>query len=103
MAPAFDGRRVLQDEFLDGVGVDYREDWIWEDTLRAHAAWHAHVQRRRAGLGPRRPLADILIGSFACRFEGLLTRNPEDFRATFPALTLGLPVTGEGDASIDPP
>lgn len=91
LAPAFEGDRDLQDEFLDGVGVAYREDWTWDDTLRAHRAWHAHTLRRRLGQAPKRPLADLLIGAFALRFQGLLTRNPSDFQATFRSLTLRLP------------
>jgi len=91
LAPAFRGNRSLQDEFLNGMGVDFREDWIWADTLAAHAAWQAHVQRRRSGEGPKRPLADILIGGFALRFDGLLTRNPKDFRTPFPDLELRAP------------
>ena len=97
LAPAFRGNLTLQDEFLDGIGVDCREDWVWQDTLKAHAAWHAHVQRRRAGQAARRPLADILIGSFAVRFQGLITRNPDDFRTAFPSLELQVPAVPEDD------
>ncbi len=98
LAPAFEGNLELQDEFLDGIGVDYREDWVWQDTLRAHASWQAHIQRRRAGQAAKRPLADILIGSFALRFQGLITRNPGDFRTAFPALELHVPaITEDGD------
>lgn len=97
LAPAFEGNLTLQDEFLDGLGVDYLEDWIWQDTLSAHAAWHAHIQRRRSGRAAKRPLADILIGSFALRFQGLITRNPEDFRTTFPSLELHVPGITEGE------
>lgn len=92
LAPAFAGNRDLQDEFLEGIGVSFREDWAWQDTLQAHAAWHAHIQRRRTGREVRRPIADILIGSFALRFQGLITRNFEDFRAAFPSLELRVPV-----------
>ncbi|MCP4664149.1 MAG: type II toxin-antitoxin system VapC family toxin [bacterium] len=95
LAPAFEGNPSLQDEFLGGVGVGFREDWSWRDTLKAHAAWHALIQRRRAGKTAKRPLADILIGGFALRFQGLITRNPEDFRTAFPSLELSLPEAGE--------
>ncbi len=88
LAPAFQGQRALQDEFLAGVGIDSRQDWGWEDTVRAHQAWGDHVRRRRAGQLPKRPLADILIGAFATRFQGLLTRNPSDFAPVFPNLSL---------------
>jgi len=102
LAPAFEGNPNLQDEFLEGVGVGLREDWSFEDTRNAHAAWHAHIQRRRAGKAAKRPLADILIGSFALRFQGLITRNPEDFQTAFPSLELRLPAAeerSEGEAN----
>lgn len=92
LAPAFQGDRSLQDEFLGGIGLDYRQDWSWEDTLRAHEAWNTFVQRKRAGLLPKRPLADILIGAFAVRHQGLITRNPDDFKPIFPGLTLRGPL-----------
>jgi predicted nucleic acid-binding protein len=91
LSPAFHGDLSLQDEFLGGVGVGYREEWAWSDTLSAHAAWCAHIRRRRGGQGAKRPLADIFIGAFALRFQGLLTRNPEDFQTAFPSLTLRTP------------
>lgn len=94
LAPAFQGERTLQDEFLAAVGVSFHQDWTWEDTLRTHIAWHEHIRRRRRQGGPKRPLADLLIGSFASRFEGLLTRNPDDFRSAFPELELRLPRLG---------
>ncbi|MDH3404007.1 MAG: type II toxin-antitoxin system VapC family toxin [Acidobacteriota bacterium] len=99
LAPAFGGDLALQDEFLAGVGIAFQEDWVWQDTLRAHAAWNAHIQRRRAGQAPKRPLADVLIGSFALRFRGLITRNPDDFRTFFPSLVLRAPRV---PASADP-
>jgi hypothetical protein len=92
LSPAFQGDAALQDEFLGGIGVDYRQDWLWEDTLRAHEAWDSFVQRKRAGQLPKRPLADILIGAFALRYRGLITRNPDDFKSTFPSLTLRGPL-----------
>ncbi|HEV7668186.1 MAG TPA: type II toxin-antitoxin system VapC family toxin [Thermoanaerobaculia bacterium] len=88
LAPAFQGDKALQDEFLAGIGVDYLQDWGWEDTVRAHQAWNEHVRRRRAREVAKRPLADILIGAFATRFQGLLTRNPSDFAPVFPGLDL---------------
>ena len=92
LAPAFQGDRSLQDEFLGGIGLDYRQDWLWEDTLRAHEAWNTFVQRKRAGMLPKRPLADILIGAFAIRHQGLITRNPDDYKPVFPGLTLRGPL-----------
>jgi predicted nucleic acid-binding protein len=100
LAPAFQGDRTLQDEFLGGVGVDFRQEWDWEDTLRSHEVWNDFVRRKRAGQLPKRPLADILIGAFATRFQGLLTRNPADFGPLFPDLTLRVPSTGAPASSV---
>jgi hypothetical protein len=33
-------------------------------------------------------VVDVLIGAFALRFQGLLTRNVTDFRPVFQALTI---------------
>jgi hypothetical protein len=33
-------------------------------------------------------MADVLIGVFALRFEGLVTRNAKDFSAHFPGLAI---------------
>lgn len=91
LAPAFQGDMGLQDEFLHGVGVDFRQDWTWADTRLAHQAWNRFIERRRSHSLPRRPLADVLIGAFASRFQGLITRNVDDFQSIFPDLTLRMP------------
>jgi hypothetical protein len=46
------------------------------------------VLAKRAGTAPKRPIADVLIGAFASRFDGMLTRNAKDFQAVFPGLKL---------------
>ena len=88
LAPAFDGCRDLQDEFLSAAGVDWRIAWSFRDTLEAHTAWNRYVQHRRRQGTPKRPLADILIGAFASGQDGLITRNPADFAGFFPDLPL---------------
>jgi predicted nucleic acid-binding protein len=91
LAPSFDGDLDRQRQFLRRVGIGFDEDWQLLDTLAAHAAWHRVIRRRRAGDGGRRPVADALIGAFACRFQGLLTRNPDDFAPVFPGLRIVTP------------
>lgn len=88
LAPCFEGTRSLLEEFLAGVGVDFSQDWHRDDTRSAFDAWQSHVQRRRSGEGPKRPIADILIGAFAQRFQGLVTRNGDHFRPGFPELEI---------------
>lgn len=88
LAPVFNGDQSAQNEFLFNLGVTWPETWNQADTEQAHRAWHRYVAARRAAKVPKRPLADILIGAFASRFDGLLTRNESDFRTTFPGLTI---------------
>lgn len=91
LAPAFDGNRALQDEFLAGVGISLPADWSWSDTLVGHSAWSRFIRLKRRGTVPRRPLADVLIGAFAVGRTGLVTRNPDDFQPVFPNLSLTVP------------
>jgi len=88
LAPAFGGQTKPLDEFLLNLGIDYREDWTWEDTKQANAAWSRHVHRRRAKQAAKRPVADVLIGAFALRFNGLLTRNSADFASLLETLKI---------------
>lgn len=86
LAPAFLGDTSKQNEFLDGVGVHYNTDWTMADTLLAHKAWNRYIEQKRAQQTAKRPIADILIGAFATRHGGILTRNIQDFARLFPAL-----------------
>ena len=94
MAPAFAGDLGALRQFLTGIPADFDEPWEQKDTEAAARAWARHVGLRRAGRGDRRPVADVLIGAFASRFEGLLTRNLNDFRRLFPKLKLVAPQFG---------
>jgi predicted nucleic acid-binding protein len=91
LAPVFNGNSTAQDEFFRQLGVTWPTAWTLADTLAAHAAWHRHVIGKRAGETRKRPIADVLIGAFASRFDGLLTRNEADFRPVFPALNIVVP------------
>lgn len=91
LAPVFNGDERAQNQFLLNIGATWPEAWRLEDTLAAHDAWHRYVQAKRAGKIPKRPIADVLIGAFASRFDGILTRNESDFRSLFPALNIVVP------------
>ena len=91
LAPAFSGNLEALQEFLFQLGVYHEEDWMMADTARASDAWALHVRRRRTKRTPKRPVADVLIGAFALRFEGLLTRNVRDFQNLFPQLAVVSP------------
>ena len=80
LAPAFNGDVRLQEEFLDRNGVEWLDPWTHADTENAHQLWAAHIKRKRAGQGSKRPVADVFIEAFAKRFQGLITRNPTDFK-----------------------
>ena len=91
LAPVFNGDQTAQNEFLFNLGVAWPEVWTQTDTEEAHQAWNRYVTARRTAKVPKRPLADILIGAFASRFDGILTRNENDFRAMFPTLNITTP------------
>jgi predicted nucleic acid-binding protein len=87
----FNGDQTAQKEFLFNLGVTWPEAWTQADTEEANRAWHRYVSVRRATRDPKRPLADILIGAFASRRNGILTRNEGDFRQVFPSLVIAVP------------
>jgi predicted nucleic acid-binding protein len=91
LAPVFNGDQAAQNEFLFNLSVTWPETWTQADTEEAHRAWNRYVTARRNAKVPKRPLADILIGAFASRFDGILTRNETDFRTAFPALNITTP------------
>lgn len=88
MAPAFLGDWRRAGEFLSQLGIDPQAGWILADTHAAFSAWHRHIELKRAGKSGRRPVADIQIGAFALRHQGLLTRNGADFKRLFPSLKI---------------
>ncbi len=88
LSPAFMGDLHAQRLFLDELSAEYHCSWTWEDSMTAHAAWARYVHFKKAKIVPKRPIADILIGAYASRFDGLVTRNAEDFRAVFPDLII---------------
>ena len=94
LAPAFLGDRDRQTEFLTRMGVAFSEPWSWADTLTAHRAWARYVEMKNAHKAAKRPVADLLIGAFAVRLGGLITRNPSDFKLLFPSLELAAPEKG---------
>lgn len=79
------------DEFFAATGISI--DWnLNETTWRiAGGAFQVHTARRRRQRepGPRRIVADFLIGAHAFHNGfSLLTLDAQFFRATFPRLTL---------------
>jgi predicted nucleic acid-binding protein len=79
------------DEFLaaTGISVDWNlDEAIWRIAGRAFLA-HAARRRRQRLPGPRRIVADFLIGAHALQNGfSLLTLDAQFFRAEFPQLAL---------------
>ena len=93
LAPSFNGNADEQDVVLSdlGIGVEFGEN---RDAIRlAHRAWYDHVLRKRSGKNAKRPIADVMIGAYAMRKGGLITRNEADFRSLYPELTIFNPIS----------
>lgn len=88
LAPQFRGDRKTQDAFLNEYDVEAFAAWNDADTFSAHTLWATFTERRKVQSLSRRPVADVLIAAFAARFQGLITRNMEDFRKVAPNLPL---------------
>jgi hypothetical protein len=91
LAPVFKADRNVQNEFLFDLSVVWPQSWTTADSEEAFHAWNRYVSARHAAKIPKRPLADVLIGAFASRFDGLLTRNASDFSNVFPNLKILVP------------
>jgi hypothetical protein len=72
-----------------GVAIDYKlEERIWIEAGRRFASYAAR-SRKAAGQGPRRLLADFLIGARALvQAERLITLDPTRYSQDFPELRL---------------
>jgi len=91
LSPAFEGDLARQKEFLSLCGVKFDANMKASDIVRAHAAWSDYVEKKRLKIVTKRPIADIMIGAFSVRFDGLITRNSKDFQPWFPELNLIVP------------
>jgi hypothetical protein len=93
LAPAFGGELGALRKFLSALRIEFEEAWQTRDTEHAARAWARHILDRRAVPAriPKRPVADALIGAYSSRFDGLLTRNADDFRKLYPKLRLVAP------------
>lgn len=93
LAPAFNGDRAMQDLFLRNVGVNIDFEGNAAAVFTAHKAWCEHIMRKRSGVEKKRPIADAMIGAYAMRKGGLITRNEADFKTLYPNLTIFNPVS----------
>jgi hypothetical protein len=88
IAPCFNGDMRHIRAFAALIGAQLTMDWLPIDTERAMKAWHAHIAQKKKGEAMRRPVADVLIGAFALRAGGLITRNRKHFAALYPSLKM---------------
>ena len=88
LAPYFLGDSQRQETFLRDVGIMVSSSWDIAARRAAEAAWAAHIDAKRKGLAAKKPIADVLIGALALRHDGLVTRNPADFRRHYPSLRI---------------
>lgn len=93
LAPAFNGDRAMQDLFLRNVGLNIDFEGNAAAVFTAHKAWCEHIMRKRSGVEKKRPIADVMIGAYAMRKGGLITRNEADFKTLYPNLTIFNPVS----------
>jgi len=91
LSPAFGGDLLRQQEFLRRCGVDYDCAFDGADIVCAHFVWNRYIEKKRLQKISKRPVADLMIGAFASRFNGLITRNKKDFKPWFPDLKLVVP------------
>lgn len=90
LGPTFPDPSKLRDFLLD-YDIDATEAFTPEDAEVGRAAWQRIIASRRATGTPRRPIADILIGAFAQRRNGIITRNSREFMVLFPQLPVWIP------------
>ena len=91
LAPAFLGDLDEQRRFFAQCGVSDGEDFTMADVRLGYSPWNDYIaakRRRSSPKLPKRPVADMMIGAFACRFDGLITRNGNDFRPWFPGMAI---------------
>ena len=88
LAPAFDGNRALQDEFLGQLGVVISHQNVRETGPLVYRAWARHYRRVKASGGQGFPFVPCLLGTLACCYDGIITRRGALYRAIFPELNV---------------
>ena len=88
LAPQFNADMGELRNFCELSGLSHSESWSDTDTENAARVFSYYIELKRQKHSLRRPIADILIGAFAMRFQGLITRNPQDFKTYLPKLKI---------------
>ena len=88
LAPAFDGKRSLQDEFLGQIGVVLSHQNVRETGPLVYRAWARYYRRVKALGGQAFQFVPCLLGTLACCYDGIITRRGAIYRAIFPDLNV---------------
>ena len=88
LAPAFDGKRSLQDEFLGQIGVVLSHQNVRETGPLVYRAWARYYRRVQALGGQEFQFVPCLLGTLACCYDGIITRRGAIYRAIFPDLNV---------------
>ena len=88
LAPAFDGNRALQDEFLGQLGINLSHRSVRDVGPLVYRVWARYCRRVTASGGHGFPFVPCLIGALACCFDGIITRRGAVYRAIFPELNV---------------
>ncbi len=86
LAPLFPNEKI-QHQVLEAFGLEILS-WEKVDTIKSSEGWRSYIHLKRQQNTEKRVIADIMIGAFASRFQGLITRNPKDFEPYFPDLKI---------------
>lgn len=85
------------DAFLNETDIDVdwsQEEALWRAAGRAYRGYAERRRKQRGDTGPRRILADFVIGAHAAGSANrLLTLDPQLFRANFGELEVVIPKT----------
>ena len=98
LGPSFPDPIELR-EFLHDYAIDDSVGFAVEDAEIGRVCWQRMIARRRSTEVPRRPMADVLIGAYASRRAGLITRNASDFKVLYPQLPCWIPGLPEPKAT----
>lgn len=88
LAPAFNGQRQFQDEFLSRLGVVVTHESPHDVAPLVYRSWARYCRRVKAAGGHGHPFMVCLIGALANLFDGIITRRGELYRAIFPELNI---------------
>lgn len=84
------------DELLGRARIEVDREFdeaSWRVAARAFREYAERLRARPGGSGPRRILADFVIGAHAARYaSALLTLERRIYRAAFPSRTVLTPV-----------